>query len=139
MNLPKNNNLKSNAQNLRKNMTREERHLWHDFLKTYTLQFNRQKVIGNYIIDFYCDKAKLAIEIDGSQHYEDNKIIYDKERTEYLNVLGLKVLRFTNIDIDKNFNGVCETIDIIVKERAGSPSSVIPDKSVCHLPQGEGL
>jgi very-short-patch-repair endonuclease len=116
MNLPKNINLKFNSQNLRKNMTKEERHLWHDFLKTYAVQFNRQKVIGNYIIDFYCDKAKLVIEIDGSQHYEDSEISYDKERTEYLNQLGLKVLRFTNIDINKNFNGVCETIDIIVKE-----------------------
>ncbi len=120
-------------------MTKEERHLWHDFLKTYDVQFNRQKVIGNYIIDFYCDKAKLVIEINGSQHYEDNKIIYDKERTEYLNQLGLKILRFTNIDISKNFLGVCETIDMIVKERVSSPSSVPPINRAGHLPQGEGL
>ncbi len=98
-------------------MTKEERHLWHDFLRTYIVQFNRQKVIGNYIVDFYCDKAKLVIEIDGSQHYEDNEIIYDKDRTEYLNSLELQVLRVTNIDINKNFNGVCETIDMVVKER----------------------
>jgi very-short-patch-repair endonuclease len=77
----RNSNLISDEQNLRKNMTREERHLWHDFLKTYAAQFNRQKVIGNYIFDFYCDKAKLLIEIDGLQHYEDDKIIYNKDRT----------------------------------------------------------
>lgn len=115
--LPKNKNLKSNSQSLRNNMTKEERHLWYDFLKTYPVQFNRQKVVGEYIVDFYCDKAKLIIEIDGLQHYEDDKIKYDKKRTSYLNNLGLQVMRFTNIDITGNFNSVCEAINMVVKER----------------------
>ncbi len=115
--LPKNNNLIQKSQILRINMTREGRRLWYNFFKKYVLQFNRQKVIGNYIVDFYCAKAKLVIEIDGSQHYEDNQVIYDNNRTEYLNGLGLMILRFTNIDINSNFNGVCETIDMAVKEQ----------------------
>ena len=115
--LPKNEKLKPNAQNLRKSMTREERHLWYDFLKVYPLQFNRQKVIGNYIVDFYCDHANLVIEIDGSQHYEQQGLEYDAERTSFLESLGIKVSRFTNLDIQRNFQGVCEEIDRVVKLR----------------------
>jgi very-short-patch-repair endonuclease len=113
--LPKNKALKPNAQGLRKNMTREERHLWYDFLKGYPIQFNRQKVIGNYIVDFYCDQAKIVIELDGSQHYEEQAQQHDAERTTFLNGLGLKVLRFTNMDVERNFQGVCEQIDRAVK------------------------
>ena len=115
--LPKNKELKPNAQSLRKNMTREERHLWYDFLKPYPIQFNRQKVIGNYIVDFYCDQAKMVVELDGSQHYEEQVQQYDAVRTAFLSGLGLNVLRFTNMDVQRNFQGVCEQIDRAVKER----------------------
>lgn len=115
--LPKNKALKSNAQNLRRSMTWEERHLWYDFLRTLPTQFKRQKVIGNYIVDFYCDQAKVVIELDGSQHYEDQAQQYDTERTAFLSSLGLHVLRFSNLDVKRNFQSVCEQIDMAVKLR----------------------
>lgn len=115
--LPKNKELKPNAQTLRRNMTKEERHLWYDFLKTYPVQFNRQKVIGDFIVDFYCDKARLIIELDGSQHYEQEAVQYDEKRTGFLKTLGHHVLRFSNLDIHRNFAGVCEQIDRAIKER----------------------
>ena len=105
------------SQKLRKNMTKEERHLWYDFLKTYPVQFRRQYVIGSYITDFYCYRAKLVIELDGSQHCEPSDIQYDQMRTAYLHAQGLLVLRYSNLDIMKNFRGVCENIDIFVKNR----------------------
>lgn len=98
-------------------MTKEERHLWYDFLKNYPVQINRQKVIGNYIADFYCYKAKLVIKLDGSQHFEDVKEENDKSRTKFLSRLGLEVRRIPNNEIWDNFYGVCETIDQLVKER----------------------
>ena len=91
-------------------MTEEERHLWYDFLKPMALGFHRQKVINKYIVDFYCAKAKLVIELDGSQHYETEGVISDKERDRFLSDLGLTVLRYSNIDINANFRGVCEDI-----------------------------
>ena len=103
------------AKNLRKNMTKEERHLWYDFLRPYEIKFLRQKVLGKYIVDFYCAKAKLVVEIDGTQHFEDDAIRYDEERTLYLKNFGVEVLRVTNLDINRNFKGVCECIDENVK------------------------
>ena len=91
------------AQMLRKTMTRQERHLWYDFLKQRQEKWYRQKAIGHYIVDFYCDSLKLCIELDGSQHY--------KERTAYLEKFGLKVMRFPNNYIDCNFSAVCEEIE----------------------------
>ena len=105
------------AQNLRKNMTKEERHLWYDFLKVYPIQFKRQYVIGNYIVDFYCYRAKLIIELDGSQHYDPDVILYDQNRTNYLQQQGYLVLRFTNTDVTKEFRAVCERIDYAVRSR----------------------
>ena len=99
------------AKNLRKNQTRQERHLWYDYLKDFPVRFQRQKTIGGYIVDFYCHKVKLAIELDGGQHFEYDAERYDAKRTEFLNNLGVTVLRFTNIDVDKNFNEVCYTIE----------------------------
>ena len=104
------------AKKLRKNMTRQERHLWYDFLRSYPIRFQRQKTIGNYIVDFYCHSANLVIELDGSQHYFDEGITNDKERDEFLTKQGLRVLRFSNKDIDENFKGVCEYIDLIIKK-----------------------
>jgi very-short-patch-repair endonuclease len=112
--LPRNQSLLINAKRLRKDMTKEERKLWFCFLRTHNVKFQRQKLIGNYIVDFYCDSAKLVVELDGSQHYETQGEQYDKIRTDYLKSLGLTVVRFTNLEIIKNFRGVCETIDNIV-------------------------
>ena len=101
---------------LRKTMTKEERHLWYDFLRNYSVRFIRQKIIGNYIVDFYCAKASLVIELDGSQHYEEIGITKDKERTKYLESQGLKVIRIPNNEVNNNFRGVCEFIDNEVKQ-----------------------
>ena len=106
-----------NAQTLRKNMTKEERHLWYDYLKTYPIQFKRQYAIGIFIVDFLCYRAKLIVELDGSQHCEPAAIEYDKRRTEYLQQQGYRVLRFSNLDVTRNFRGVCEAIDLAVKNR----------------------
>ena len=106
-----------NAQKLRKEMTREERHLWYDFLRSYPVQFKRQQPIGTYILDFYCFKAKLAVELDGSQHCEPPEIEYDRKRTAFLEEKGLYVLRFSNLDVMRNFAGVCEYIDKTVCDR----------------------
>ena len=110
------------AKSLRKNMTKEERHLWYDFLKNYPIRFIRQKILGKYIADFYCAKANLVIELDGSQHYENNGKKYDKERTEYLKGYGITVVRISNIDIMRNFEGVCMYIDDMVKQSLSQQS-----------------
>lgn len=111
-----NHRLVQNAKELRKNMTKEERHLWYDFLKSYPVRFTRQKILGNYIVDFYCASARLVIELDGSQHYEDKGIEYDKERTKYLEQYDLKIIRIANSEINTNFDGVCEYIDALIKQ-----------------------
>jgi len=103
MNKKHNPNLTGNAQRLRKEMTKEERHLWYDFLKKLPVTFHRQKVIGRYIVDFYCASAKLVIELDGSQHYETENMEADAVRDEYLNSLGLTVKRYSNRDIILRF------------------------------------
>ena len=103
-------NLQPTAKVLRKNMTPEERHLWYDFLKTLPVVFKRQKPIGSYIVDFCCPSAKLVIELDGTQHYEDNGIENDAKRDAFLNNLGIKVLRYSNLDINQRFENVCEDI-----------------------------
>ena len=99
------------SQTLRKNQTKEEALLWNCFLKKYPLQFRRQYVIGNYIVDFYCHQAKLVVELDGSGHYEPEQQQKDLDRTKYLEGLGLQVLRFTNRDIKERFSSVCEKIN----------------------------
>ena len=108
MNKTSNAKLTGNAKTLRRNMTKEERHLWYDFLKSLPQTVNRQKVIGPYIVDFYCAEAKLVIELDGSQHYEQPQA--DRERDRYLNDLGLSVVRYSNRDINTCFDRVCTDI-----------------------------
>lgn len=98
------------AKELRKNMTRHERHLWYDFLKTLPLTVHRQKVIGAYIVDFYIAEKKLVIELDGSQHYDLPGKQADAARDQYLRKQGLTVLRYANSDVDYDFPGVCEDI-----------------------------
>ena len=104
------------AKMLRKNMTREEKHLWYDFLRTYAVRFSRQKVLGKYIADFYCAEAKLVIELDGSQHFTEDGKQYDAERTRFLEGYGLKVVRIPNGEVGRNFRGVCEYIDGLVRQ-----------------------
>ena len=105
------------AKELRKNMTPQEKHIWYDFLDKYPVRFQRQKTISNFIADFYCAKAKLVIEIDGSQHYTENGLVYDAERTLILKDIGISVIRFSNREIENNFNNVCRMIDEAVKSR----------------------
>ena len=112
-----NKNLVPFARELRKNMTKEERHLWYDFLCQYPVRFLKQKVLGQYIVDFYCAKANLVIELDGSQHYEPEELKKDAERTAWLAGYGLTVLRIPNNEVMRNFTGVCEYIDRLVQER----------------------
>ncbi len=110
MNQTNNPRLRPFAQKLRREMTREERHLWYDFLCRLPVAFRRQRVIGPYIVDFYCASAALVIELDGSQHYEEAGLSADQERDSYLSGQGLHVLRYSNLDINRNFDGVCEDI-----------------------------
>ena len=111
-----NKSLVSNAKSLRKNMTKEERHLWYDFLRNYDIRFLRQKVLGRYIVDFYCPEARPVIELDGSQHYDPIGIQKDTERTCYLQQYDITVIRIPNNEIMRNFRGVCEYIDLQVRQ-----------------------
>ena len=104
------------AKQLRKEMTKEERHLWYDFLRTYPVRFSRQKVLGKYIADFYSAEAKLVIELDGSQHYEELNLEKDTDRTTFLEGYGLTVIRIPNNEVMRNFRGVCEYIDGAVRQ-----------------------
>jgi very-short-patch-repair endonuclease len=105
------------AQNLRKEMTDCEKHLWYDFLSDYPIRFQRQKTIGHYIVDFYCHKAKLVVEVDGAQHFTTDGIKADDNRDDNLDYLGLKVLRIPNDLIKRDFMNVCKTISLLVNER----------------------
>ncbi len=114
-----NQKLVPNARYLRKNMTPEERHLWYDFLRNYPVRFKRQMILGNYVADFYCAKAKLVIELDGNQHDWEGVDSYDRVRTDYMEKnFGLAVIRISNDDIWRNFHDVCKYIDNLVKMRA---------------------
>ncbi len=104
------------AKQLRKNMTKEERRLWYDFLRSYPVRFSKQKILGKYIADFYSAGARLVIELDGSQHYEESISQNDAERTSFLGGYGLTVIRIPNNEVSRNFPGVCEYIDTAVKQ-----------------------
>ena len=109
--------LTENAKSLRKAMTKEERHLWYDYLRTYPVRFLRQKVIDHYIVDFYCHDARLIIELDGSQHYDPAEMKRDETRTKWLESRQLAVIRIPNNEVMYNFNGVCQHIDRCVQQR----------------------
>lgn len=113
----KNHRLLDAAKELRRNMTPQENQLWYQFLRQYPIKIYKQRIINNFIVDFYCHQARLVIELDGSQHYTDEGMAYDAERTEVLKQYGISVLRFSNRDVDDNFRGVCEMIDKVIKER----------------------
>ena len=119
--LPQDKRLKAFARELRKNATRQENRLWYEFLRSYPIRFNRQMIILNYITDFYCAKARLVIELDGSQHYTEEATSRDAVREEMLKMLDLEVLRFSNLDIDNNFSGVCDSINRAVTKRTNLP------------------
>ena len=104
------------AKQLRKEMTKEERHLWYDYLRRYPIRFSRQKVLGKYIVDFYSAEAKLVIELDGSQHYDDDNMKKDAQRTAFLKGYGVTVIRIPNNEVNRNFQGVCEYIDTAVRQ-----------------------
>jgi very-short-patch-repair endonuclease len=105
-----NGRLSANAKTLRRNMTKEERHLWYDFLKPLPFMVHRQKVIGNYIVDFYIASKQIVIELDGSQHYQDEGKTADQLRDTELEALGLTVLRYSNADVNMRFESVCQDI-----------------------------
>ena len=115
--MERNKKLKENSQKLRKQLTKEEAKLWYQFLCRYPLPFRRQYIIGNYIVDFYCHQAKLVVELDGSQHHAPAEREKDQIRTAYLEQQGLRVLRFSNLDVLRQFQNVCAVIDRAAKER----------------------
>ena len=123
MTIPKDNRQLEKARWLRREMTPHERKLWYLFLRKYSVKIYKQRIIGKFIVDFYCASAKVVIEVDGSQHYESQGMAYDDERSRFLTGLGLAVLRFSNRDIDKNFRGVCEQIDNTIRNRLEGPLS----------------
>lgn len=117
MTIPKDNRQLENARRLRREMTPHERKLWYLFPRKYPVKIYKQRIIGRFIVDFYCACAKLVIEIDATQHYEPQGMAYDAERSVFLSALGLEVLRFSNRDIDRDFRGVCEQIDLTIQNR----------------------
>ena len=119
------------AKALRKNMTPWERKLWYLYLRKYPLRFQRQKAIGNYIADFYCAKARLVVELDGGGHYNAEQAERDQVRTKELEAMNLRVVRICNLDIDRNFDGVCEYIDMAVKKS-------LPQSASLTAPSSEG-
>ena len=123
MTIPKDNSQLESARHLRREMTPHERKLWYLFLRKYPVKIYKQRIIGRYIVDFYCSSAKLVIELDGSGHYEPQQMDYDSARTAFLTALGLEVLRFSNRDVDRDFRGVCTQIDITIQKRLQGPLS----------------
>jgi very-short-patch-repair endonuclease len=115
--LPYNRKLKPRAQELRKNATPQENKLWYEFLRKHPCPFARQKTIENYIVDFYCHSKKLVIEVDGSQHYAGDGLEYDQVRTNLLEGLGLRVMRFTNAEVIDSFGEVCAEIQAYIDSR----------------------
>ena len=136
MNTHNNQKLTRAAQSLRKNMTKEERRLWYEFLKELPITVNRQKTIGRYIVDFYCAAAKLVIELDGSQHYEAQGKMCDKIRDDYLKSQGFRILRYSNADINHRFKEVCEDILLNISD---ATTSFVTACAVPPSPQGEGI
>lgn len=121
--LPLDKRQRPHSTELRREATPQERRLWYDFLRTASPQWNRQRIIGDYIVDFFCRKSNLVVELDGNQHYDETGLMeYDRDRTEFLEALGLNVLRFTNAEIEDHFAEVCEKIRTEVAKRLAAPS-----------------
>jgi len=127
MNIPKDNKKLEIAKHLRREMTPHERKLWYLFLQKHPVKIYKQRIIDKYIVDFYCASAKLVIELDGSQHYDTQALADDANRTAALEKYGLKVIRYSNREIDREFPAVCEQIDMLIKQRQKpSPSRRSP-------------
>lgn len=116
----RNPDLTANARALRQDMSKAERHLWYDFLSRYSARFQRQKVLGRYIADFYCAEAKLVVEVDGPSHQGEEARLYDQRRTAFLEEYGLAVLRVNNEAVLKHFNEVCDAIHVTIQRRLGN-------------------
>ena len=123
MKIPKDDSQLKNARRLRREMTPHERKLWYLFLRNYPVKIYKQRIIGSFIVDFYCASARVVIEVDGSQYFEPEGLAYDAERSKFLTSLGLEVLRFSNRDIDRDFRGVCTQIDLTIQQRLKGPLS----------------
>lgn len=117
MGLPRENRLTKLAAENRTKMTYPEQKLWYSFLAEYEIPFRAQKVIGPFIVDFFCNKVRISIEVDGESHYTNNNIQYDYYRTQYLELLEVKELRFTNREVVEEFDAVCEVIHLEVQAR----------------------
>ena len=117
MKIPKDNTKLETARKLRREMTPHERKLWYLFLQKYPVKIYKQRIIDRFVVDFYCASAKLIIEIDGTQHYEIQGAAEDAKRTEILESYGLKVVRYSNREIDREFAAVCEDIDRLIQQR----------------------
>ena len=117
--------LAKRAREMRRSMPPAEHRLWYGFLREYPIHFSRQILVGPYIVDFYCRKVRLSIELDGSQHYDENHRAYDRIRTTYLEMEGIKEIRFPNSEVWENFEGVCEVIHLEVQMRRND---------LCELP-----
>ena len=133
MTIPKDSRQLENARRLRRELTPHERKLWYLFLRKYPVKIYKQRIVGSFIVDFYCASAKLVIELDGSQHYEPQGMVYDSERSAFLTDLGLEILRFSNREIDREFCAVCEQIDLVIQKRLQDPLSQLR----CQLSQRE--
>ena len=123
MSIPKDSTQLENARRLRREMTPHERKLWYLFLRKYPVKVCKQRIIGRFIVDFYCASARLVMEVDGSQHYDPQGLAWDAERSRFLTALGLEVLRFSNREIDRDFRGVRTQIDLVIQQRAEGPLS----------------
>ena len=136
MSIPKDKTKLKSARRLRREMTPHERKLWYLFLQKYPVKIYKQRIIDKYIVDFYCASAKLVIELDGSQHYDEQSLADDAKRTAILEKYGLKVIRYSNREIDREFPAVCEQIDRIIQQRqVPSPSSPCGEST---SPKGRG-
>ena len=113
----KNNRMLDRAKELRRAMTPQERKLWYIFLRKYPIKIYKQRIIDSFIVDFYCASAKLVIEVDGSQHFTNQGLAYDKERSDMFLKYQLHVMRFTNYEVDHCFASVCEHIHRVIQER----------------------
>ncbi len=113
----KNNKMLPVARRLRREMTPQEKTLWYQFLRSYPVKIYKQRIIESFVVDFYCAEARLVIELDGSQHYTEQGKAYDEERSSIMEGYGVEVLRFTNLEVDREFDAVCERIDARIKQR----------------------
>ena len=138
MSLPYQEKLIPRAKELRKNATKQENHLWYDFLCRYPVRFQRQKTIDHFIADFYWHAAKLVIELDGAQHYDEQGLARDKERTAILTEYGVEVLRFSNTEVENDFRRVCTMIDSAVQERMRVLAEELPQSPSGDSPLTEG-